>query len=70
MDMLKQMVKVLAPFKDATVLMSSEKQCTVSMVEPILQQLMVSLTGVLEEPGYTAAVNTMKATMRNDLEKR
>lgn len=68
-DILERLSRILTPFKEATVLMSSQSNCTVSLLRPLLYKLL-SVTypdPQLEDPPL---IHEMKAVMYHDLESR
>ena len=65
MDLLESCVEVLKPFKDVTVLMSSEISATAPLIKPLLSQLMG-----LSKPESDDPPSRHQATFYHDLEKR
>lgn len=68
-DLLERLKQLLKPFKDVTVLMSSETSPTISLIRPLLSQLMRSVKpdSALEDP---AVVHEAKAFIYFDLDSR
>ena len=64
----EEMISCLKPMKDITTMLCTESEPTLSVVKPILTQLLGSLT----ENNVTdsATVKEMKAVMKNDIESR
>ena len=67
LELIENFITVLKPFKDATVLMSSQRLVTASLLKPLLAQLMA-----VSKPsnGEQAILHQAKANLFNDLEKR
>ncbi|XP_040209394.1 E3 SUMO-protein ligase ZBED1-like [Rana temporaria] len=60
-------VSALKPMKDATMLMSEERNPTVSLIAPINAQLLQSMTDTM---GDTPMIHEIKNSIRTDLQKR
>ncbi|XP_040278276.1 E3 SUMO-protein ligase ZBED1-like [Bufo bufo] len=60
-------VSALKPMKDATMLMSEERNPTVSLIAPINAQLLQSMTDTM---GDTPIIHEIKNSIRTDLQKR
>lgn len=60
-------VRALKPMKDATMLMSEERNPTVSVIAPLNAQLLQSMTDTM---GDTPMIHEIKNAIRTDLQKR
>ncbi|XP_073450123.1 E3 SUMO-protein ligase ZBED1-like [Aquarana catesbeiana] len=60
-------VRALKPMKDATMLMSEERNPTVSLIAPLNAQLLQSMTDTM---GDTPMIHEIKNAIRTDLQKR
>ena len=66
-DTLGHIAKVLQPYKE--VVISSERKCTISLVEPMVKSLLEALTDG-EDYEVPAIVKSLKSTIKADLQKR
>ncbi|XP_073454003.1 uncharacterized protein [Aquarana catesbeiana] len=60
-------VSALKPMKDATMLMSEDRNPTVSLISPLNAQLLQSMTDTM---GDTPMIHAIKNAIRTDLQKR
>lgn len=67
LELLEGCVQVLLPFKEVTIVMSSQREVTASLVKPLLSQLMVKSK---PQEGEPPMLHQAKATLYHDLEKR
>jgi len=66
-ELVEKLVEVLKPFKDATVLMSSQTVVTASLIKPLLSNLMMSSRPA---EGDATNLHQAKAQLFHDLENR
>lgn len=64
---LEELCQLLEPFKTATAVLSSEKQCTISVVHPTKHTLLKHLTDSRYD---RSEINTAKDAMLNNLRVR
>lgn len=67
LDLMERLCQLLKPFKDVTLVISSEKSSSISLVRPLLSQL---LSATVPSPNDLPMMNQVKATIHHDLEKR
>jgi len=67
MNALEDAIALLKPFKEVTVIMSSEKQVTVSLVHPLKTKLLNHLRNL--KPS-TSAIKSARTVMLDDLASR
>lgn len=67
-EVMELLCGILKPFKDVTNVMSTETSSSISLVRPLLHQLLeLSKPGSASDPGV---INNVKAGIHHDLEKR
>ena len=69
LELLEKLQRFLKPFKDAAVVLSSESTCTISLIRPIMHQLLAHSAPECElsDPPI---IHQAKAVLYHDLEKR
>lgn len=65
-DTVDELCSILKPFKDVTTVISTESSVTVSLIRPLLFQLMSGLRVQSSNP----SLREFRETIRNNLEKR
>lgn len=68
-DFVEKLCTILKPFKEITLVMSSESSSCISLIRPLLDQLMKLCTSTPEH-GDSPCIHEMKHTIFNDLESR
>lgn len=67
-ELMQQISSLLKPFKDVTKIMSSEHSASISLIRPLLSQL-VEITKPVTDIDATV-IHEAKAAMHHDLEQR
>ena len=69
-DVLQQLCDLLKPFKDATVIMRTESSASISLIRPLLHQLMAHCRERSTSTGSTPGIHETCEKIRNNLETR
>lgn len=67
MSVVEELSKFLKPFKDSTAVMSTEKSSSVSLIRPLMKQLM---NHCRQGDASIACIHELRETIYNDLDKR
>ena len=62
--------EILEPFKEATAIMSTETSSSISLICPLMLELMSSCRQLTIGEDVPASIREMGETIRNDLETR
>ena len=68
-ELIESLRDLLKPFKDVTVVMSSESSSSISLIRPLIKQLMENCDNSKVEE-MPAPLHEMRQTIYNDLETR
>lgn len=70
LEFIKMLCQILKPFKEATVIMSTESSASISLVRPLLHQLMAHCQAQSASMHSQPALHELCETIKNDLESR
>jgi hypothetical protein len=68
-EIVEALCTLLKPYKDVTMVMSTESSSSISLIRPLLKQLM-ALCDNTAAPEMAPAIHEMRQTLYNDLEAR
>ena len=67
---IEAVAEILEPFKEATAIMSTETSSSISLICPLMLELMSSCRQLTIGEDVPASIREMGETIRNDLETR
>lgn len=67
---IEAVAEILEPFKEATAIMSTETSSSISLIRPLMLELMSSCRQLTIGEDVPASIREMGETIRNDLETR
>ena len=67
---IEAVAEILKPFKEATTIMSTETSSSISLIRPLMLELMSSCRQLTIGEDVPASIREMGETIRNDLETR
>ena len=67
---IEAVAEILEPFKEATAIMSTETSSSISLIRPLMLELMTSCRQLTIGEDVPASIREMGETIRNDLETR